>query len=180
MTTQVEEYSLLLAGLATLEGLAHGGGNGMTALGRGHDALGAREEYARLETLQLRDVYTMHIAVLDELRHDHSGSMVAQTARMDIGRFEVVAQGEHGQQRSISRLVAEVVFKLASGQLGAARWLGGDKFGLSAVEDGMAHEGERQSAKVAAASEAGYHHVGIFLGHLHLLFCLKSYHCLVQ
>ena len=44
----------------------------------------------------------------------------------------------------------------------------------------MAHEGESQSAEVAASSEAGYHHVGIFLGHLHLLFCLKSYHCLVQ
>ena len=44
----------------------------------------------------------------------------------------------------------------------------------------MAHEGESQSAEVAAASEAGYHHVGIFLGHLHLLFCFQSYHCLVQ
>ena len=44
----------------------------------------------------------------------------------------------------------------------------------------MAHKGEGQTAKVAAAAKATYHHIGVFFGHSHLLFGFKSDDSLVQ
>ena len=44
----------------------------------------------------------------------------------------------------------------------------------------MTHEWEGDATEVAAAAEAGNHHVGIFASHLHLLLSLQSDDCLMQ
>ena len=44
----------------------------------------------------------------------------------------------------------------------------------------MPHKGKGQTAKVAAATKATYHHIGVFFGHSHLLFGFKSDDSLVQ
>ena len=101
--------------------------------------------------------------------------MVAQATGMDVGRFEVMAQGEHRQQRRVAGLVAKVVFKLATGEFRTAVRLCGDELCVfvRAVED-VAHEGEGNAAEVGTATEAGDHLVGILPGHLHLLLSFQS------
>ena len=44
----------------------------------------------------------------------------------------------------------------------------------------MTHEWEGDATEVAAAAEAGNHHVGIFASHLHLLLSLQTDDGLVQ
>ena len=152
----------------------------MAALRCGHDALGAREEKPCLERFELRYVHAVHHAVLDELRDDDSGTVVAQTARVYVGRLEVVSECEHWQQRSVASLVAVVVAELSACELGTARRLGCDVFCLASFEDGVAHEWEGDASEVASASEACYHHVGIFARHLHLFLRLKTYDGLME
>ena len=135
VTGQVEEDDLLLAGLLALVGLADGGGDGVTALGSRDDTLGAGEEHAGLEGLELRDVDTLHEAVLDKLTDDHAGTVVAQTTGVDVGGLEVMAQRVHGQQRRVTGLVAEVVTELTACELRTAVGLGSDELRLLPVED---------------------------------------------
>ena len=180
MAGEVEEDDLLLARLTALLGLADGGSDGVCALGCGDNALSACEEHACLEGLELWYVDAVHQSVLDELRDDHARTVVAQTAGVDVGGLEVVAQGVHGQQWRVAGLVAEVVAELSSGELGAAVGLCGDELGLLAVEQVVAHEGEGDASEVGASSEASDDDIGILAGHLHLLLGLKADDGLVQ
>ena len=99
---------------------------------------------------------------------------------MDVGRGEVVAEGEHRQQRRVARLVAEVVTELSARQLRARRRLGGDKARFLPFEDIVAHERERDTPEIRPAAEAADHDVGILAGHLHLFLGLEADHRLVQ
>ena len=100
---------------------------------------------------------------------------------MDIGRLEVMAQREHWQQRSVSRLIAKVVFKFSPRKLWAALRFRSDKLGvlMRAIKD-VTHEWESYAAKVAATAKTSYHLVWIFTCHLHLLLCLQTDDCLMQ
>ena len=180
MAGQVEEDGLLLAGLLALQGLADGGGDGVAALRSGDDALGLGEEDAGLEGLRLVQVDGLHEAVLHELGHDDAGTVVAESAGMDGGGLEGMAEGVHGQERGHAGLVAEVILELAAGQLGAAGRFGGDEAGLLAVLDVVAHERIGDAGEVGAAAEAGDHDVGIFAGEGHLLLGLQADDGLVQ
>ena len=171
---KIEEDDLLFARLFALRGLTNGGCNGMAALGSRDDALSASKEHAGLECLNLRNVDTAHQSVFEKLRHDHSGSVVTQTAGMDVGRLELVAQREHGEQRRVASLIAKVVLELAACQLRTALWLGSNELGGLAVLDVVTHKGEGDAAEVATAAKAGNHHVGIFASHSHLLLGLQS------
>ena len=63
----------------------------MTALGSRDDTLCTGKEHTGLEGLELRDVNTLHQTVLDELGDNHTGTVVAQTASVDVTRFEVMS-----------------------------------------------------------------------------------------
>ena len=101
--------------------------------GGGDDALGLGKEHAGLEAVQLLDVHGLHIAVLLQLADDHAGAMIAQTARMDVGGHEVVAQRVHGQHGGQSGQISEVILEHTAGQLGAAGGLGSNVAGLLAL-----------------------------------------------
>ena len=152
----------------------------MAALRSGDDALSTGKEHTGIEGLELRDVYTVHIAVLDELADDHAGTVVTQTTGVDIARLEIVAEGVHRQQRCIACLVAEVVAELAAGELRAAVRLGSDELDVLALEDLVAHEWEGNAAEVGTAAEAGNHYIGELTCHLHLLLSLKADDGLVE
>ena len=81
------------------------------------DTLGAGKEHTGLEGFELRNIYTMHHTVLDKLGDNHAGTMITQTASMDVGRLEVVAEGVHRQQWRVTSLVTEVVTELTARQL---------------------------------------------------------------
>lgn len=118
VTREIEQDDLLLAGFDALPGLANGGCDGMARLGSRDDAFGSCEERTGLKRFELRYVHAFHVAVLDQLRHDYACAMIAETARMYVGRFEVMSQREHGQQRRIACLIAEVVTEHAARQFG--------------------------------------------------------------
>ena len=178
---EVEEDDLLLAGLLAPAGLADGGRDGVARLGGRDDALCAGKEHACLEGLELRDVDAAHQPVLNQLADNHAGAVVAQTAGVDVGWLEVMAQREHGQQGCVACLVAKVVAELSAGELRAAVGLGGNELsvGVPAAQL-VAHEGEGDATEVAAAAEASDDHVGILAGHLHLLLGLQADDGLVQ
>ena len=62
----------------------------MCAFGSRNDAFGAGEEHACLEGLQLRNIHTLHQAVLQELADDDTCTVIAETAGVDVAGLEVV------------------------------------------------------------------------------------------
>ena len=172
MAGKVEEDGLLLALQLGLLGLADRGSDGVRRLGSGDDALALCEERSRLEGLELRNIDRLHHLVFHQLADDRARAMIAQAARMDIGRGEVVAQGVHRDQRRIARLVAKVILELATRQLRAGSRLGGDDAHLFVLDQLVAQEGERDAREVGSATEAADHDVGILARHLHLLLGL--------
>ena len=105
VTGEVEEDNFLFAGLLALLGLADGGSDGMTTLWSGDDTLCTSEDHTGLEGLELWDIDTVHVAVLDELRDNHTCTVVAQTTGVDVARAEVMTQSVHRQQRRVTSLV---------------------------------------------------------------------------
>ena len=89
------------------------------------------------------------------------GAVVAQSAGVDSGRDEIVAQGVHLDERRQLGGVAEIVREAPLGEAGAGAGLHGQDaraFAGKLVED----VGQGQAAEVAAAAEAADHHVGLF------------------
>ena len=177
---EVEEDGLLFAGLFALEGFGNGGGNGVAAFRGRDDTLGAGEEHAGLEGVNLFDINGFHVTVLHELGEDDTGTVVAEATGVDGGRLEGVAQGEHGQERGHAGLVAEVIFEFTLGQFGAGAGLGRDEAGLLAILDVVAHERKGQAAEVGAAAEAGNHDIRIFSSQGHLFLGFQADDRLVQ
>ncbi len=106
--------------------------------------------------------------------------MITQTTSVDIRWFEVMTQCEHGQQRSVACLVAEVVTELSASKFRTAVGLGSNKLCCLAVLQVMTHEGEGDTAEVRTTTETANDDVGIFASHLHLLLCLETDDGLVQ
>ena len=74
--------------------------------------------------------------------------MVAKSAGVDVGRHEVVSEGEHGQQGCVAGFVAKVILEHAACEFRARGRFGCDELRLLAVEDVVAHEGEGDAAEV--------------------------------
>ena len=123
----------------------------------------------------------MHVAVFDQPRDDHAGTMVPKTTGMDVSRLEVVPERVHRQQGRVAGFIAVVVFKLTAREFRTTLRLCCYKLRVfvGAVED-MTHEGKGNAAKVAAAPEACDDLIGIFTCHLHLLLCLQADDCLME
>ena len=140
----------------------------------------AGEEHTSLEGLELWNIHTMHIAVLDELGDDHAGTMVAQTACVDVGGLEVVTQCVHREQWGVTSLVAEVVAELTAGEFRTAVRLGCNELGVALTTQVVTHEGEGDTTEVGTTAEAADHDIRIFASHLHLLFGLQADDGLVE
>ena len=180
VTREVEEDDFLLARLLALVGLADGGGDGVTTLGCRDDTLRTGEEHTSLAGLELWDIDTIHITVLDQLGDDHTCTMVAQTTSVDVRGLEVMAQREHRQQWGISGLVAKVVAELTACELRTAVGLGCDELCVTLTAQVMTHEGEGDTTEIGTTTEAADHDVGVFACHRHLLLCLQADDGLVE
>ena len=55
------------------------------------------EKAAGFERFELFDVRRFHIAVFQQLRYDDAGTVIAQTAGVDVGGSEIMSQGKHRQ-----------------------------------------------------------------------------------
>ena len=107
----------------------------MARFGSGDDAFGLREQAARLEAVQLRDIDRFHHLVFQQLRYDHARSVVAQSAGMNVGRGEIMSEREHRQQRRVACLVAKIVAEHAARQFRTRVRFGGDETRLFARQD---------------------------------------------
>ena len=106
--------------------------------------------------------------------------MVAQAARVQGRRHEVVAQREHLEERRGHGHVAEVVPVLSLRQGRARGRLHGHQPRLLSLHQILSREGKRDSGEVGSASGAPDDHVGVFPGQLHLLQGFQADHRLVQ
>ena len=97
----------------------------MGRLRRGDDTLRFGEESGGVERLKLRDVYGVHQPIFLQLADDGARTVVTQTAGVDMCRSEGVAERVHGDERRVTRLIAEVVLKAAARQLWARGRFGG-------------------------------------------------------
>ena len=144
------------------------------------DAFGLCEEESALEGVELLDVSGFHESVLEELADDDACSVVSESAGMDVGGHEVVAECVHREERCVACYVAEVVLEDSVGELRTAGWFGCYEACLLAFEDVVAHEGEGYASEVGAAAEASDDDVWVFACFLHLLFGFESDDCLVE
>ena len=177
---KVEEDRARLAFLLRLLRLTDGGGDGVGRLGCRDDAFRLGEESGGVERLKLRDVDGVHQPILLQLANDGARAVITQSAGVDVCRSERVAERVHGDERRVTRLIAEVVLEAAARQLRARGRFGGYDTQCAALDQFMSQEGERQSGEVRSAAEAGDHHVRILASHLHLLLRLQPDHRLVE
>ena len=180
MTRQIEQDRLLLTRLLALQGLLDRASDGVTGLRSRDDALGTREQHARLEGLRLVEIHRLHQSVLHQLRHDHTRAVITQTAGMDRRRLEGMADRVHREQGSQTRLVAEVILELAPRQFRAGSWFRRDEPRLLAILDVVTHERIRDAAEVGTAAEAGDDDIRILARQRHLLLRLQADDGLVQ
>ena len=122
---KVEEDRACLAFLLRLLRLTDGGGDGVSRLRRGNDALRFGEESGGVERLKLRNVDGVHQAILLQLADDGARAVVTQSAGVDMCRSERVAERVHGDERRVTRLIAEVVLEATACQLWARGRFGG-------------------------------------------------------
>ena len=125
VAAKVEEDDALFALFLGFVRLANRRRHAVIRFRRRDDSLGASEEHARFEALDLVDRLGVDQLVVKELADERARAVVAQAAGVDLGRHEVVTQGVHGNQRSHPDGVAEIVAKDAARQLRARRRLGG-------------------------------------------------------
>src|SRR3989344_6999876 len=120
VTGEIEEYGLACAGLLAGERLVDRGAQRMAGFGRRDDALGAREGDARFESRKLRHRDGLDQPFVAELRYQRRVAVIAQPARVNARRHEVVAERVHLHQRRQADRIAEVigVFSLRQGRAG--------------------------------------------------------------
>ena len=144
------------------------------------DAFGLGEENARCEGFDLRHSLRFDQPVFHQLADDRTRSVVAQTSGVDVRGLEIMPQRVHRQQGRESGHVAEVVLEFAAREFRASFGLHGDHADFLPFGEVLLQEREPDAGEVAAAAEASDHHVGLGIGHLHLLHGLLSDDRLVQ
>ena len=160
--------------------LGKGRRQGVARLRRRQNAFAPRKRDARLEAFELTVRPGLNQVVLEQLADDHAGAVVAQPARVDGGRDEVVPEGVHGQERGHAHGVAKVVPELPAREFGARGRFARDASDVGAFGQVLAQEGEREPGEVGAAAKRRNHHVRHFPGLFHLLHGLLADHGLVQ
>ena len=119
------------------------------------------------------------LAEFEQMAEQRRRAVIAQSAGMNSGRNEIVAQCVHLDQRRQLRRVAVIVGERSLGQAGTGGRLHCDDPRTLARQP-VQHVRQREPAEIAAAAEAANHHLGLFSGLLHLQFGLLADHGLVQ
>ena len=148
MTGEVEEDDFLLTSLLTFLCFTNGGSDSMAALWSRDDTLCTGEDHTCLEGLELWDIHTVHISILDELTDNHTCTMVAQSACVDVAGLEVMTEGVHRQQWGIASLVTKVIAELTAGEFRATVRLCCDKLSMTLPTQVVTHEGEGDTTEV--------------------------------
>ena len=78
------------------------------------DTFRTGEENACGQSFRLRHGLGFDDLVFQQLAHDRTGSVIAQTSGVNVRRVEVVSQRIHREQRSEACHVAEVVLELTA------------------------------------------------------------------
>ena len=117
----------------------------------------------------MRDCLRLDESLIEKLTDDARHAVIAQTARVEWRRHEVMPQCVHLHQRRNPNGIAEVISILAARQAWARRRFDGDDTGTLAFLQVLPHEGQRDSAEVAATTRAADHNVRVFPCHLQLL-----------
>ena len=179
MAGETEQDRPLLAFLLGQHRLVDRGPHGMGGLGRRDNPLAARKQQRAFETGVLLVCLGLDLAGVVQLGNQWRLAVIAQTAGMDAGGHEVVAQGVHHRDRRHLGGIAVIEGIDPLGQ-GRARSRfhrhAAHFFAVGPVGD----EREGQSGEVGAAAAAGDHHVRIIPGDLHLGLGLLADHGLVQ
>ena len=144
------------------------------------DTFRTGEENACGQSFRLRHGLGFDDLVFQQLAHDRTGSVIAQTSGVNVRRVEVVSQRIHREQRSEACHVAEVVLELTARQLGTRLGFDGDYAGIFTFGQVIAQEREADAGEVAASSEATDHHVRVLPEQLHLFHGLLADDRLVQ
>jgi hypothetical protein len=144
----------------------------MRRLGRGQDAFGPGEAHRFREALVLLVRTRLDEPVLHEQAQRRCVAVIAETARVDGVRDEVVAEREHRHHRSHAGGVTEVVGEEPASQRRARRRFRGDETGLRLAGDAVGEERVRETGEVGPPTHTADDDIGVRVGHLHLLLGL--------
>src|SRR5262249_48308770 len=147
--------------------------------GRGQNAFGAREFKRCIEDWNLGVGAGLDVPEFAKVAEKRRRSVVAQAARVDAGRNEIVTEGIHLDQRGKLRGVPEIVSETALSETGAGgrfdrqnAWA----FARQAIEN----VGQCEASEIAAAAKAPDYDLGLFARFSHLELGLLPNHRLVQ
>lgn len=105
------------------------------------------KENACGQSFRLRHGLGFDDLVFQQLAHDRTGSVIAQTSGVNVRRVEVVSQRIHREQRSEACHVAEVVLELTARQLGTRLGFDGDYAGIFTFGQVIAQEREADARR---------------------------------
>ncbi len=144
----------------------------MGGFGGRDDAFGAGEKDAGFEGFELGNVGGFDEAVFEQLADEGARAVVAQSAGVDVGGFEVVAEGVHRQEGCQPDSVPEVVAESAAREFRTGFGFDGDDAEVFPVAQFAAEKGEGNACEVGASAEAADDDVGFGAGFFHLEECL--------
>ena len=148
-------------------------------LGRRDDPLARRKEDGRSEHIALDVGLRSDQLVLHKLRDQRRDAVVAEAARVDRSRHEVVPERVHRNERRQLARVPEVVCEQTSRKRWTRRGLARKHVDLAA-SDLLTNERERKPGEVRAATDAADDDVGEGAGLFHLRDRLLADHRLMQ
>src|SRR5262249_11778729 len=160
---------LLLAGVLAPQRFLDAGGDRVRGLRRRQDPLGPGEPQPRLEALRLRLGHRLDQAQLVDVRPQRRHALVAQPARVDRVRHELVPEGVHLEQRGGPGGIAEVVGVHAAGERRARGRLDGAQHRVDPARELLPQEREHQTGEVRPAAGAADDEVRGGPGHRELL-----------
>ena len=175
-----EEYRLGLSALAAFDGLVHCRAYGVARLGRGQDALGARKILRRGKYVGLPHARRLHQSLVVQLGQNGAHAVIAQSARVAGGRYEVRTERVHLRERAYPARVAIVVGVSAAGQRRTARRLDRHNAVVVLAAKLLAHERRNQSAEIRSAAGAADDHIGLLAELAESGLGLKAYDGLVK
>src|SRR5204862_7809985 len=175
VAAQVEDDRLSLAFVLAPERLVDDPAHGVGRLGRGQDALRPRELHGGVEGGDLWHGDRLDDLLVVELAEQGRHAVVAETARVERGRNEGVAERVHLDQRREADRVAEVVDVLALREARAGARLDGHDAELRALAGELIGKKRKGEAReVRAAADAAHEDVRLRVRLLELLAHLEA------
>src|ERR1022692_1967835 len=99
VAAEAEQNDLCPAFFPRGDGFVHSGANRVGGFGRGQYSLGSGELQRCLEARQLRIGFGLNVPQVEQVAEQRRCAVVAQPARVDARRNEIVAEGIHLDER---------------------------------------------------------------------------------